>query len=101
MENPYDSPMDARLPGDSTFLCGILIFVMVLSGTAFLFLALFMGPFAWILRDGLGPDSTESTSLQAVARMFWCFYWGPATLTVAIIFIATSILRRRLFASQR
>lgn len=37
-----------------------------------------LGFFAWILRDGLGPDSTTSTGLEAVSRLFWTFWWGPA-----------------------
>ncbi len=35
------------------------------------------GFFAWVLRDGLGPDSTESRDFEAITRMFWTFWWGP------------------------
>jgi hypothetical protein len=35
------------------------------------------GFFAWVLRDGLGPDSTESRGFEAITRMFWTFWWGP------------------------
>ncbi|MDA0375337.1 MAG: hypothetical protein O2865_16260 [Planctomycetota bacterium] len=42
-----------------------------------------LGFFAWILRDGLGPDSTTSTGLEAVSRTFWTFWWGPSGLLLA------------------
>lgn len=42
-----------------------------------------LGFFAWILRDGLGPDSVESEGLEAVGRMFWTFWWGPSGLLLA------------------
>ena len=34
-------------------------------------------PFAWILRDGLGPDTAESSGFNAVYRCFMTFYLGP------------------------
>ena len=34
-------------------------------------------PFAWLMRDGLGSDSTTSSGIQAVARCFMTFYSGP------------------------
>lgn len=37
-------------------------------------------PFAWILRDGLGPDSTTTTGLAALIRTFMTFYIGPIIL---------------------
>lgn len=42
-----------------------------------------LGLFAWILRDGLGPDSVESQGFEAIARMFWTFWWGPSGLLLA------------------
>ena len=41
------------------------------------------GPFAWILRDGLGPDSIESEGWNALTRSFWTFYWGPVLILLA------------------
>ena len=100
-ENPYDSPMDVPSPGRPSFLLSVLSAVSVLAGMVFFFLVLFIGPFAWILRDGLGPDSTDSMGLQAITRMFWCFYWGPATLVMASICIVASLIRRRFTVSRR
>ena len=34
-------------------------------------------PFAWLMRDGLGPDSTTSSGIQALWRWFMTFYSGP------------------------
>ena len=59
--------------------------VMFLSGTALLFLAI-IGPFAWILRDGLGPNSIKSDGWASVTRTFWTFYWGPASLVAVLSF---------------
>jgi len=42
-----------------------------------------LAPFAWILRDGLGPDSVESHGLEAVVRALTTFYWGPILLALA------------------
>ena len=55
--------------GAATFGLGILI--------------LFVWPFAWILRDGLGPSAVESHGLQAAIHAFWTFYTGPLTLAAA------------------
>jgi len=49
-------------------------------------------PFAWVLRDGLGPNAHESTGLEAVVRMFsWCEIW-----VLACSFIALSVSVRLL-----
>lgn len=42
-----------------------------------------LGPFAWILRDGLGPDSVETHGLEAVVRALTTFHWGPILLALA------------------
>jgi len=41
-----------------------------------------LAPFAWILRDGLGPDSVETHGLEAVVRALTTFYWGPIFLAL-------------------
>ena len=49
-------------------------------------------PFAWILRDGLGPNARESTGFEAAVRMFsWCEIW-----ILAFSFIALSVAVRLL-----
>ena len=37
-------------------------------------------PFAWILKDGIGPDSVATTGLEAVSKCLMSFYVGPAIL---------------------
>ncbi len=53
------------------------------------------GLYVWILRDGLGPDSTTSTGFAAVTRMFWTFYWGPTCVVLLIIDLLWWRRRRR------
>jgi hypothetical protein len=55
--------------------------------TSLLVLIALLAPFAWILRDGLGPDATESSGLRAVQRAFMTFYWGP----IAIMLVAAKV----------
>jgi hypothetical protein len=47
----------------------------------------------------LGPDSTTSVGWNAITRMFWCFYWGPATLLASLIFVMALSYRPRLTGS--
>ena len=49
-------------------------------------------PFAWILRDGLGPDAHETSGLEAVIRVLFF----PDTRVLAIAFIALSVVLRLL-----
>ncbi len=44
---------------------------------------LMLAPFAWILRDGMGPDSVETQGLTAVLRALTTFHWGPVFLALA------------------
>ena len=72
----------------------------VLSQAAVGFLLL-MAPFAWILRDGLGPDSTTSAGWEAVARTFWCFGWGPLALLALLAAVWMFRSRRRIAGAGR
>ena len=45
---------------------------------------LFFLPFAWILRDGLGPESTTSSGLDAIWRCFMTFWVGPVAIGLAL-----------------
>ena len=56
------------------------------------------GLFVWIIRDGLGPDSTTTTGAAALYRMFWTFYWGPTS--VAFLIIDALWWRRRRHAAR-
>ena len=101
-QNPYNAPQTAESPGDaSSHLRALLSVAAILSATAIVFLVLFMGPFAWLLRDGLGPDSTTSSGWSAIVRMFWCFYWGPITLASLLAFGASAFCLYQLSRSVR
>jgi len=43
------------------------------------------GGFAWILRDGLGPDAVTTAGESAFARTFWTFYWGPVCMALLVV----------------
>lgn len=45
-------------------------------------------PFAWLLRDGLGPGSVPTTGWAAAAKAFMSFYTGPAILLLAVFKLA-------------
>jgi hypothetical protein len=43
------------------------------------------GPICWIVRDGLGPNSVDSTGSLAVARFLMTFWWGPAVAALLLV----------------
>ena len=98
-ENPYDSRATAPVAERSTIALPLLAAVSLLAGAALMILVFVGGPFVWILKDGLGPDATNSMGMQAMSRMFWTFYWGPVTLAATCTFLGASMLRRRLLRS--
>ncbi|MEO2162186.1 MAG: hypothetical protein ABGY29_06620 [bacterium] len=53
------------------------------------------GGFAWILRDGLGPDAVTTAGESALAQTFWTFYWGPVCLAPVVVDIVWWRSRRR------
>ena len=59
--------------------------LLILVETLLLLGLLCVAPFAWILRDGLGPDSVQSTGFAAVGKAFMTFYTGPAILLLAAV----------------
>ena len=61
---------------NSSFRSALLICVDVTLG----FLVICVLPFAWILKNGLGPDMVPATGLTALWRFFMTFYVGPAIL---------------------
>jgi hypothetical protein len=82
-------------------LRGVVIFGYAALG----FLALAVALFAWILRDGLGPDSgPDSTGWLALVRFFGSWvnllyhlnaHWLLAALVATHVAIQTSLVRRR------
>ena len=57
--------------------------ILILVDALLLLAALCVAPFAWILRDGLGPESVQSTGFAALGKAFMTFYTGPAILLLA------------------
>lgn len=46
------------------------------------FLILCVLPFAWILRDGLGTDSAQSTGMVMIGKTFMTFHVGPVIISL-------------------
>jgi hypothetical protein len=42
-------------------------------------------PFAWVIRDGLGSSSVESTGYEAILRCFKTFYIGPILIVLGVL----------------
>ena len=54
-DNPLAPPAEILDAAKESVLRQVLGVIMLGSVAAFLFSSVFIGPFAWILRDGLGP----------------------------------------------
>lgn len=93
-ENPYSSPESTRTPIPWSLVAATTS--VILTGSATLLLIVLLGPLAWILRDGLGPSSTESSGLQAFEKMLGTFYWGPLTTVAALTFLGSLLWRKRI-----
>ena len=98
--NPYDGPKACDSPQTPHPVHTALSVVLVVSGITVFCLVVLIGPLVWILRDGLGPDSTDSIGWGAVTRLFWTFYWGPATLLACLVGVVAYICRRRIARSS-
>ena len=57
-----------------------------------------VGVFSWILRDGLGPDSVDSSGWAAFERFFWTWSWGP--IAIGLVTVAALMRRSRRAAPQ-
>lgn len=42
-------------------------------------------PFAWLMRDGLGPNATTSSGIHAISRCFMTFYSGPILVALVVL----------------
>ncbi len=65
-------------------------FFFVVTGL-FLTVLLCILPFAWLLRDGLGPSSVASSGLEAVMRCMTTFYVGPALAVLVVLVIGSGV----------
>ena len=52
-----------------------------------MFAVIALVPFAWIMRDGLGPDSITSSGIRAISRCFMTFYSGPILIGLVALAI--------------
>lgn len=93
-ETTYDSSPKTADTKHRSFAVVLLSAISFLAGTVLLILVVVVGPFAWILRDGLGPDAVNSTWLPAVHRVFWTFYWEPSTIASALGLVGSLFFRR-------
>ena len=59
--------------------------ILILVEALLLLAVLCVAPFAWILRDGLGPESVQSTGSAALGKAFMTFYAGPGILLLAAV----------------
>ncbi len=95
--NPYESPQTGASPKvERSQLRLTLVLASLSICIGLLIVSFILSPFAWILRDGLSPSAVESSGLNAARRMFWCFYWGPVTLTITFVVVLLAITRRSL-----
>ena len=63
----------------------LALIAFYLLAALFFFLLCVGAPFAWLLRDGLGPDSTTSSNWDAVVRCLKTFYIGPALAVTGVL----------------
>ncbi len=61
--------------------------IRILIDALLAFTVIALLPFAWLMRDGLGPDSSTSFGMEAAARCFMTFYTGP----VVIVLVAVAV----------
>jgi hypothetical protein len=54
-----------------------------------------IGPFAWLLRDGLGPRAVDSHGWAALGRFLMTFYWGPVAVLLGVLAAACAWSARR------
>jgi hypothetical protein len=58
--------------------------LLVLVDSLLIFMITCVSPFAWILKDGIGPDSVTTTGLEALKEFLMTFYLGPIVLLLGI-----------------
>jgi hypothetical protein len=72
-----------------------VIIESILNGMI-LFWGLAIGPFCWILRDGLGPDATDSQGVDSILRFLMTFYWGPVLLSLVAARLIAGLVGARM-----
>ena len=66
----------------------------IIDGVLF-FVIIALVPFAWILRDGLGPESITSTGINAITRIFFTFYSGYILIGLILLSIACRLIEKK------
>jgi len=69
----------------------------MVTNTLLGFAVIVLVPFAWIMRDGLGPSAVESSGFTAFERWFMTFWTGPIVITLAAAAIGLHLGARRRF----
>ena len=54
--------------------------IQILVDAMLVFTIIALVPFAWLMRDGLGPNAVTSSGAQAISRCFMTFYSGPIVI---------------------
>jgi hypothetical protein len=62
--------------------------LILVADAAVGFAVLALAPFAWLMRDGLGPDAVESSGVAAIGRWFWTFSTGPILIGLGVAAVA-------------
>ena len=67
----------------------------IIDGVLF-FVIIALVPFAWILRDGLGPESSiTSTGINAITRTFFTFYSGYILIGLILLSRAFRLIEKK------
>jgi len=78
---------DRRRPGHAVW--GYVIAALPGLGLCYLVMA---APFCWLLKDGLGPGSVESSGLEAASR-FWGLVKGHLLIGLSPLILALGLSR--------
>ena len=66
----------------------------IIDGVLF-FVIIALVPFAWILRDGLGPESITTTGINAITRTFFTFYSGYILIGLILLSRACRLIEKK------
>ena len=61
--------------------------IRVLVDALLVFAVIVLVPFAWIMRDGMGPDAVTTSGYKAISRSFTTFYSGPILIGLTALAI--------------
>jgi hypothetical protein len=73
-------------------ICKILLLATLVNWVA-------AGPLVWIVRDGLGPDTIESTGMKAAFKFL--VEWGVPALIITVPLYGLTWVERRCHSAQQ